>query len=150
MKPKLTAKARTARLITILCAVSASLSMIYCRSYPEPDEMQEYYFYGQQTQLHGLARVPPRAVDKDKPAVTSLSERRAVCKEEAVRDAQARFLALTLRPPLDAAEWHRRLNMGARGDWSACFDNARIRNLFFEFPDYCRVVMVIPCNPGDY
>ena len=132
-------------LIFILLGINS-----HCRSYPEPDEMQEYYFYGKYTQLHGLARVPARTIDKEKATVTTLGERRNACREEAIRDAQARFLALTLIQPLDASEWHRRLNMGAKGEWWGCFERARVRNLFFEYPDYCRVVLVIPCEPGDY
>jgi len=116
----------------------------------EADEMQEYYFYRNRSQIHGLAKLPVRLTPGDPPALATLSERRSRCVTSAVQDAQARFLALTKSDQQDIAEWKARIAMGARRDWGSCFDGASVRGVFYEPPDVCRVVMIFPCLPGEY
>lgn len=112
--------------------------------------MQEYYFYKNRSQIHGLARLPVRLSPGNPPALATLGERRSRCVAWAVQDAQARFLALTKKDQQEIAEWKSRLAMGARRDWASCFDSAVVRGVFYEPPDVCRVVMVFPCLPGDF
>lgn len=114
--------------------------------------MQEYYFYGNRSQIHGFARLSPRVnpIGSSSPNVVTLADRRQACKESAFRDAQARFLALTLKDPEDQREWARRLEMGATGAWAGCFKAANISMVFFEPADLCRAVVQFPCLPGDF
>lgn len=112
--------------------------------------MQEYYFYKNRSQVHGLARLPVRLLPGSPPELSTLAERRARCVSWAVRDAQARFLALTKNDQQEIADWNVRLAMGARRDWGKCFDAATTRGVFYEPPDVCRVVMVFPCLPGEF
>jgi hypothetical protein len=95
-------------LIFILLGINS-----YCRSYPEPDEMQEYYFYGKYTQLHGLARVPARTIDKEKATVTTLGERRNACREEASKPCGNCDNCDINTPRLKAAESPRRTLSGS-------------------------------------
>lgn len=82
--------------------------------------------------------------------VVTLADRRRACTDVAIRDAQARFLALTLKDPQDQSEWARRLEMGAQGSWMKCFKAAEITMVFFEPADICRAVVQFPCLPGEF
>ena len=126
----------------------------------EADLNQNYYFIGDEIQVQGEASLPPatsktriqgKAGTRLLPESLPLHIRRQVCIHDALKDAQARWLAITLEKPADHGEWLRELeNPGMDQDWRECLENSRIRRVLYDSLESCRVVAIIPCHPADY
>lgn len=80
----------------------------------------------------------------------TLTERRKVCSKLALLNAHSKFLSVSQDQWMVQSEWKLRLNLGARGSWSGCLDNARIIDVFYDIMDSCRVVVWYDCDPRDY
>lgn len=163
-------KARVLRMIPYLVRILAGGPLVlvglatcgvFGPSLPSEDLIdQDYYFVRGGVQIQGEAPLPPARENvstkdpvgntKTESRFLTLEERRQICRQRAIIDARARWLALSEREWENQAEWTLRLNMGARGRWSGCLDGAFERGVFYDRPNRCRVSLLFPCSPRDY
>ena len=125
---------------------------------PPELEGQDYYFMGDFIQIQGQARLPEKTmeyVQQDSEDVKetiyfTFQERRDICRRLALFNSHTKWLSLTFQDRQNQDEWSLRLQLGARGKWSHCLDNAVIRRLHFDDSESCRAQVLYPCLPQDY
>ncbi|MBX7059249.1 MAG: hypothetical protein K1X75_14380 [Leptospirales bacterium] len=120
----------------------------------------DYYFAGGAVLIQGRAPMPaPRAIlpaddlqgnSKSELRFLSFEERLQRCRAAATIDAHSKWLSLTDREWQDPGEWKLRLNMGARGLWSDCLDEASEQGFYTDEPESCRVALLYSCSPRSY
>lgn len=122
---------------------------------PDSYYRTDYYFVNRTVQITGSADIPPsrQIINYEggqRILLRTAEKRHQICMDNAIKNAHSRWLALTLNDLQSQDEWLHRLELGARGNWYPCLQEARIKQFLIESADRCRVVMHYPCHPRKY
>ena len=135
-----------------------AIFLMHCLGMPDVPEQyysNDYYFDGFSVQIVGRASLPPSIMTREydgesRREFVNFDERLQECKKAAVLQADSKWLSITEDDPNTQFEWIRRLDLGAKGPWSGCLEDAETRYMLFDYPSNCIVVRQYPCDPAYY
>ncbi|MCB1166456.1 MAG: hypothetical protein KDK33_09890 [Leptospiraceae bacterium] len=140
---------------TFLCGFPLLLQCLGMPSIPEDQYSTDYYFTGFSVQITGTAAIPPSILTRkyenaSRREFINFDERLELCKQKAILQADSKWLSITEDDPNTQFEWIRRLDLGAKGPWTGCLEDAETRYVLFDYPGSCTVVRQYPCDPAYY
>lgn len=141
--------------ILALPGVFLMVSCLGMPDIPEKHYLKDYYFTGFSVQILGKASIPPSIMTREydgesRREFVNFDERLELCREKAVLQADSKWLSITEDDPNTQFEWIRRLDLGAKGSWTSCLEDAETRYMLFDYPSSCIVVRQYPCDPAYY